>query len=195
MIGILLIPAAYYGGILARPACGRPHGLRALRGLAAGVAAVAVTIGIALRVPDASAHGIQPIGSIGQDGWVNGTGYRIRLFPNWYDITRNVTHGYTLLANDGSFSGIPGELGISTKKISPTTTVRMKGARLVLLDGERALAEAFPNYKGYYYMQWITVCNGIEYVITFHTIPGDYTSLAPTLTAMINSWRWSPISS
>ncbi len=197
LVGILLIPAAYYAGILVARHGGlsaRP-GLRALRWLAAGVAAVAVTIGIALRVPDASAHGIQPTGSIGQDGWVYGTGYEIRLFPNWYHITRNVSPGYTLLANDGTFTEIPGELVISTKAISPTTTVRVTGARLMLLDGERALTKVFPNYKGYYYTEWITIRNGIEYIITFRTIPSDYTWLAPNLTAMINSWQWNATSS
>jgi hypothetical protein len=48
---------------------------RVLGWLAAGAAAAAVIVGIALRVPDASAHNIRPIGSIGQDGWVYGTGY------------------------------------------------------------------------------------------------------------------------
>jgi len=196
LIGILLIPAAHYTGILvARRSglTGRPGlSARALRWLAAGAVAVAVTAGIALRVPDASAHRAQPIGSIGQDGWVNGTGYEIRLFPNWYQITRP---GYTLLVNDGTFSGIPGDLVISTEAISPKTIVRVRGARLVLLDGERALYSVFPNYKGYYTVQWITIRNGIEYFITFNTRPIDYTTLAPNLTAMINSWHWNATSS
>ena len=111
-IGILLIPAAYYGGILiarrARMSGRRRWRAGALRWLAAGAAAAAVVAGIAVRVPDASAHGIQPIGSIGQDGWVNGVGYEFRLFPNWYHVTRNVRPGYTLFENDGAYSGIPG---------------------------------------------------------------------------------------
>ena len=165
LIGILLIPAAYYagnlvarrGGLSARP------GSRALRWLAAGVAVVAVTIGIALRVPDASAHGIQPIGSIGQDGWVNGTGYEIRLFPNWYHITRNVRHGYTLLANDGTFGGIPGELVISTKAISPTTIVRVKEPTWCCLTGSGHWLKPFRIIRA------ITMYNGLQFATASNT--------------------------
>ena len=68
MISILLIPAAYYAGILIarRAGLNGPPRLaaRALGWLAAGAVAAAVIVGISLRVPDASAHGIQPIGRI-----------------------------------------------------------------------------------------------------------------------------------
>lgn len=194
LISILLIPAAYYAGILiARRAglSGRPRlAARALGWLVAGAVAAAVIVGISLRVPDASAHGIQPIGSIGQDGWVYGTGYEFRLFPNWYHVTRDVLPGATLFENDQAFTGIPGELAISDKVISPGTTVRVKGARLVLLDGERALKIVVPNYRGYYNVEWITIRNDIEYFIVFQTKPADNTALEYSLTAMINSWRW-----
>ena len=68
LIAILLIPAAYYGGILiarrARPGARPRWRTRALWWLASGVVAAAVIAGIAVRVPDASAHGVQPIGTI-----------------------------------------------------------------------------------------------------------------------------------
>jgi hypothetical protein len=48
-----------------------------------------------------------------------------------------------------------------------------------------------PNYKGYYYVEWITIRNDIEYFIAFQTIPADHTALAYSLTAMINSWHWN----
>jgi Zn-dependent protease with chaperone function len=195
LIAILLIPAAHYGGILiARRA--RPRWrARTLRWLTAGVAAAAVIAGIAVRVPDASAHGVQPIGAIGQDGWVSGPRYQIRLFPNWYRLTQNVPHGNVWLANDASFSSIPGVLVISVRAVSPTTNVRVPGARLVLLDGVRALRSVAPDYKGYFYVQWITIRDGLEYIITFHTKPSDYPLLSADLTAMINSWHWKSAAS
>jgi Zn-dependent protease with chaperone function len=199
LIAILVIPAAYYGGILvARRAGLRSRaglGARAFRWLAAGVVAAAVIAGIAVRVPDASAHGVQPVGTVGQDGWVSGPGYQIRMFPNWYRITRNIRPGYVLLENDATFSDIPGVLVISATAVSPTTNVRVPGARLVSLDGVRTLRQVYPDYKGYFYVQWITIRDGIKYGITFQTDPGDYPSLSYSLTSMINSWHWKSVAS
>jgi Zn-dependent protease with chaperone function len=199
LIGILLIPAARYGWILiARRArlSGRPPWRAvALRWLASGVVAAAVIAGIAVRVPAASAHGVQPIGTIGQDGWVNGSGYRIRMFPNWYRTTRNIRPGYVLLKNDATFSNIPGMLVVSATAVSPTTNVRVPGARLVSLDGVRTLRQVYPDYKGHFYMQWITIRGGIKYIITFQAVPGEYPSLSYGITSMINSWHWNPVGS
>lgn len=199
LIAILLIPAARYGGIMIarRARLGARPGWRArvLRWLAAGIAAAAVIAGIAVRVPDASAHGVQPLGVIGQDGWVSGPGFQIRLFPNWYRLTRNVPAGNVWLANDEAFTHIPGVLVISATAVSPATVIRVKGARLVSLDGVRTLRQVFPDYKGHFYVQWITLHDDIKYVITFQTIPPDYPSLSANLTAMIDSWHWNSAAS
>ena len=199
LIGILFIPAARYAGILIarRGRSSSRPGLRAraLRWLAAGAAAVIVIAGLAFRLPEASAHGVKPIGTIGQDGWIHGTGYEIRLFPNWYRLTRNVPRGNVWLANDATFSDIPGVLVISATAVSPATTVRVPGAHPVLLDGARTLKTVFPDYKGHFYIQWIAVHDAIEYIITFQTIPSDYTTLEHALTAMINTWHWNVASS
>jgi len=196
LISILLIPAAYYArAAMARRAglSGRPGlAARAVRGLVTGAAAAAVVVGIALRVPDASAHGIQPIGSTGQDGWVQGTGYEFRLFPNWYHVTKDVRPGYALFENDGSFTQIPGWLILQTLKASP---IHVQGASPVFLDGVSAMKKEYPNVKGYFYIQWMADRDGVKYVITFQTIPPDYTSLAYALSAMINTWHWNAISS
>ena len=155
LIAILLIPAARYGGIMIarRARLGARPGwrARALRWLAAGIAAAAVIADIAVRLPDASVHGVQPLGVIGQDGWVSGPGFQIRLFPNWYRLTRNVPAGNVWLANDEAFTHIPGVLVISATAVSPATVIRVKGARLVLLDGVRTLRQVFPDYKGHFY--------------------------------------------
>jgi Zn-dependent protease with chaperone function len=199
LIGLLLIPAAHYGGILmarrARLTVRPPWRATALRWLTAGVAAAAVIAAIAVRVPDASAHSIQPIGTIGQDGWVSGPGYQIRLFPNWYRLTQNVPPGNVWLANDATFSRIPGVLVISATAVSPATNVRVPGARLVLLDGARALRSVTPDYKNYFYVQWITIRDGLKYIITFQTKPLDYPSLSADLTSMIDSWHWKSAAS
>jgi hypothetical protein len=192
LIAILLIPAAHYGGLLMARRTGlevRPRWrVRALRWLAAGVAAAAVITGIAVRVPDASAHGVAPIGAIGQDGWISGPGYQVRLFPNWYRLTRDVP-GYIFLENDATFTDIPGELAIRATAVSPATDVRVPEARLVLLDGTRTLEMSF-SYKGYFYRQWVTLHDDTEYLITFWTRPGDYPPLSACLTAMIDSWSF-----
>jgi Zn-dependent protease with chaperone function len=195
LIGILVIPAAHYAGILiARRArlSGRPRRrVILLRWLAAVVAAGAVIAGVAVRVPDASAHGIQPIGTAGRDGWISGPGYQLRLFPNWYRLTRNISPGFVSLANDATFGNLPGVLVISAVAVSPSTTVRVPGARLVSLDRVRALRSVLPDYRGHFYIQWIAIRDDREYTITFQTIPVDYSSLSFSLTAMINSWHWN----
>jgi len=91
---------------------------------------------------------------------------------------------------DATFSAIPGVLLISAKAVSPTTNVRVPGARLVLLDGVRTLKSVAPDYKGDYYVQWITIRDGIEYIVTFETKPPDDLTLSNALTAMITSWQW-----
>ena len=130
LIAILLIPAAHYGGILmARRArlTGRPPWrARALRWLAAGVAAAAIIAGIAVRVPDASAHGIHPIGSIGQDGWVNGAGYEIRIFPNWYDDSPASSQGNILVLYDGRYTGVFADLTLVTVHVQRGATIHVK---------------------------------------------------------------------
>lgn len=196
LIGILLILAVRDAWILITRRAGLSDhpGLttRVLGWLAAGAVAAAVIVGIALRVPDASAHNIQPIGSIGQDGWVYGPGYEFRLFPNWYHVTRDVRPGYTLVENDGTYSEIPGGLIVHVVQVRP---IQVKGASQVLLGGVLALKKEYPNVQGNFYIQWIAVHDGITYYITFQTIPPYYTTLAYALSAMINTWHWNAISS
>jgi hypothetical protein len=63
-------------------------GAKTVGWLAAGAAVIAAIMGTALWGPRASAHGVEPAGSIGRDGWIRGQGYEIRLIPNWYALTQ-----------------------------------------------------------------------------------------------------------
>lgn len=195
LISILLIPAAYYAGILmARRAglSGRP-GLAAgaLRWLAAGAVAAAVIIGISLRVPDASAHGIQPAGSIGQDGWVQGPGYEFRLFPTWYEVPGNLPPEDKVFEDDETSSGYSGYLNLVLKAISPGTVVRVEGSHPFSLGGERARILYFYDNKNFFHAQLYSVRNNMEYIIEFTVERSDLPSLVYGINQMVNTWRWN----
>ena len=55
---------------------------------AAAVAIIAALTGTALWGPKVSAYGVEAAGSIGNDGWIRGYGYDVRLIPAWYDLTQ-----------------------------------------------------------------------------------------------------------
>ena len=77
LVSLLFVPAAYAAGTLLRRRVRRerqPAGIKALGWLAAAVAAVAAVTGTALWGPSASAQGIKPLGSTGNDGWIRGYG-------------------------------------------------------------------------------------------------------------------------
>ena len=195
LISILLIPAAYYAGILiARRAGlrGRP-GLAAgaLRWLAAGAVAAAVIIGISLRVPDASAHGIQPAGSIGQDGWVQGPGYEFRLFPTWYEVPGNLSPEDKAFEDDETSSGYSGYLNLALNALSPGTVVRVAGSRPFSLGGEKARILRYYDKNNFFHAQLYSVRNNTEYIIDFIVERSDLPSLAYDINQMVNTWRWN----
>jgi Zn-dependent protease with chaperone function len=134
LIGILLIPAAHDAWIAMarRGSLGRVPWLttRASGWVAAGAAALAVTAGIALLVPAASAHGVRPVGSIGQDGWVHGVGYEFRIYPNWYDLTPARDRGNILVAYDGRFTGVSADLILQTVRVSHGARIHGAGGRV-----------------------------------------------------------------
>jgi len=82
LVSVVFVPAAT---VLAGRCIGQarlPAGVKALGWLAAGIAGVAAITGTALWGPAASAHGVEPAGSIGRDGWLRGDGYDVRLIPS-----------------------------------------------------------------------------------------------------------------
>ena len=195
LVGILLIPAARYGGILmARRArvTGRPSWrARALRWLAAGVAAAAVIAGIAVRVPDASAHGVQPIGTIGQDGWVQGPGYEFRLFPDWYEVPRNLPPGDKTFENDLTDSGNPGYLNLALTAVSPGTVIRVAGSRPFSLGGEKARILQYNDKYDFFHERLYSIRNNTEYIIEFLVERSDLPPLVHGINQMVNTWRWT----
>jgi hypothetical protein len=194
LISILVIPAAYYAGILiarrARLGASPRWRARALRWLAAGVAAAAVIAGISLRVPDASAHGIQPVGSIGQDGWVRGPGYEFRLFPTWYEVPRKLPPGDEVFEDDETGSGHPGYLNLALGAISPGAIVRVKGSRPFSLAGEKALIQQYYDKNDFFHEKLYSVRNNVEYIIDFIVESSDLPYLVPDINQMIDTWRW-----
>ncbi|HLN66059.1 MAG TPA: M48 family metalloprotease [Streptosporangiaceae bacterium] len=195
LISILLIPAAYYVRILIarRAGLGGRPGLaaRAVRWLAVGAVAAAVIVGISLRVPDASAHGIQPAGSIGQDGWVYGSGYEFRLFPTWYEVPANLPPGDKAFEDDETTSGYSGYLNLTLKAVSPGTVVRVEGSRPFSLGGERARILQYYDKYNFFHEQLYSVRNYTEYIIGFGVERSDLSYLMHDINQMVNTWRWN----
>ena len=79
-------------------------------------------VGISLRVPDASATWHPAHRQLGQDGWVYGSGYEFRLFPNWYEVPANLPPGDKAFEDDETTSGYSGYLNLTLKgRLSPGT--------------------------------------------------------------------------
>ena len=197
LIGILVIPAAHDGAVLLarrhpRRAPGRSA--KALRGLAAVAVAVAVTIGVAMLVPEASAHGIRPTGTIGQDGWIYGVGYKVRMFPNWYDLTPATDHGDILVSYDGSFSDTIADFTLESVLVPPNATITGTGGRMFLLAGAPGETFVFPNVDGDFVQRWVLIRGTLGYELTFRTPLADRADRAPDITQMLKSWRWTGVS-
>lgn len=191
LIAILLIPAAHYGATLIARRVRRARRTVALRWLAAGVTAAAVIAGIAVRVPDASAHGIHPVGSIGQDGWVNGAGYEIRIFPNWYDHSPASSQGNILVLYDGRYTGVFADLTLVTVHVQRGATIHGRGGHAFRLQGAPGLTFVYPNVRGNYEQQWLVIRGSLGYILTFRTIAPPQAFLEHNVSTMISSWRWN----
>jgi hypothetical protein len=189
----LVIPAAHYAGtMLTRYRTGRsrqPGSVRGLLLLAFGAAVIAVITGTAFRLSDASAHGVQPpIGNIGRDGWIDGSGYQIRLYPAWYERTPADSQIEIVNAVDGS------SLTISEPVYQVNDTEHYlleRGARPALLDGVRGLHVTLPGKGGQIHELWFIVNGPHEYLVIFATQAADHASRQHGLTAMLNSWHWN----
>lgn len=184
LVGILLVPAA--ASIAARAGSYGHRRLRArtLRWLAAGIAVGAVIAGFALRVPNASVGDAVVAGNIGDDGWIPGTGYEIRLFPNWYELTP-VNHEYL----QAEYAGTTVLLTLEAEQVGPGARIRGNGGRTFRLDGVAGLAFVHPEVQSSY-PQWIVIHGNFGYIITFRGKYRDYAALQPNITAMLDSWRW-----
>lgn len=175
LASIFLIPAAHYAGtVLTRHRAGRSRrrgSARALRWLAAGAAVTAVIAGTASRLSDASAHGIEPAGSIGRDGWIGGTGYQIRLYPSWYE--RAAARSQIALVNALDQSRLTIQSIISHRTAVEENSPRQDGARPVLLNGVEGLRMTHLVAGNQIEERWFVVNGHREYLVTLTAPAAD----------------------
>ena len=94
--------------------------------------------GAALWGPAASAHGVEPAGSIGHDGWLRGDGYEVRLVPNWYAATQSRAQGLIVISFpfDGAKIGLLSPPASKSVKAADLRNALLQlGARPALLGG------------------------------------------------------------
>jgi Zn-dependent protease with chaperone function len=199
LVSLLFVPAAYAAGMLLRRRIRpqrQPAGIKALGWLAAAVAVVAAVAGTALWGPSASAQGIKPLGSIGNDGWIRGYGYQVRLIPNWYDLGSEGQAGLQVLF----FPLDGGQIDLDAIKATPEVVaddrseLRRLGARTVALDGAPGLLLARSGLPHDVLEQWFVVRGPVFYLVTLYgssIFPGDSPYLGNAYTYMLRSWQWT----
>ena len=200
LVSILFVPAAHRAGILAGHRIRRAHrptGAKALGWLAATAAVIAAVAGTALWGPEASAHGVKPIGSIGRDGWIRGNGYEIRLIPNWYAHTQTGKPSLIVLTFplDGATINLLSMPAENPVKAAEYRSLLLRlGARPARLDGAPGLRIARPGLPKGILEQRFIVRRPAVYLITL-TYGGVYVEDSPylrnSLARMLNSWHWT----
>jgi len=200
LVGIVFVPAAHAAVVLARRRIRQarlPAGIKALGWLAAGIAGITALTGTALWGPAASAHGVEPAGSIGRDGWLRGDGYDIRLVPSWYALTQasdpsrmTISYPFDGAAIDllSSPSGNSAQIADYKKQLLSI------GARPALLDGVPGLRIARSGLPQGILEQWLIVRGPAVYLITLHQAPGwpdDSPYLRHSLARMLTTWHWT----
>jgi len=200
LVSIVFVPAAHAAGILAGRRIRQarvPAGVKALGWLAAGIAVIAAVTGTALWGPAASAHGVEPAGSIGRDGWVRGDGYDIRLVPSWYALTQagNPTRMIISFPSDGAAIDL---LSLTAGNSAGITEYRNQllriGARPALLDGAPGLRIARSGLPQGILEQWFIVRGPAVYLITLHQAPAwpeDSPYFRHSLARMLGTWHWT----
>ena len=173
-----------------------PAGIKALGWLAAAVAAVAAVTGTALWGPSASAQGIKPLGSIGNDGRIRGYGYEVRLIPNWYDIGSNGQAGLQVL----SFPLDGGQIALDAIEATPAVVagdrsdLRRLGAHTAALDGAPGLLLMRSGQAHNVLEQWFVVRGPVFYLLTLYgspIFPQDSPYLENAYAYMLRSWQWT----
>jgi Zn-dependent protease with chaperone function len=198
LVSILFVPAAYAAGMLLRRRIRRerqPAGVKALGWLAAAVAVVAAVTGTALWGPSASAQGVKAAGSIGNDGWIRGYHYAVRLIPNWYDVGSDGHAGLQELLFP--FDG--GHIDLYAFRANPVVVaddrseLRRLGARPAALDGAGGLLLARSGLAHNVLEQWFIPRGPVSYVVTLYGSPEwpqDSPYLQNAYAYMLRSWQW-----
>jgi hypothetical protein len=197
LVSIVFVPAAYGAGMLLRRGTRRrPAAARALGWLAAGVAVAAVVAGTALWEPGASAHGIQPAGSIGRDGWIRGPGYDVRLIPNWYALGQGPRSGLiTFTFPDGGRIRLQTLADVNPVQLADNRSNLIRlGAHPGVLDGAPGLLLARSGLPNGVLAQWTIVRGSLLYLIWVNRAPAwpqDSPYLQNAFTYMLHSWQWT----
>jgi hypothetical protein len=91
--------------------------------------------------PSASAHGVETTGSIGNDGWIRGYGYAVRLNPDWYDVGSDGQPGLqvVLFPFDGGQIELYAAAATPASVADDRAYLRRLGARPMALDGAPGL--------------------------------------------------------
>ncbi len=200
LVSIIFVPAAQAAGIVA----GRrirharlPAGAKALGWLTAGTAVIAAITGTALWGPVASAHGVEPAGSIGRDGWLRGDGYDIRLIPSWYALTQAGNPSRMIISypfDGGAIDLLSLTAGNSAGITQYRNQLLRIGARPGLLDGAPGLRIAGSNLPGGVLEQWFIIRGPAVYLITLHEAPAwpdESPYLRHSLARMLATWHWT----
>jgi hypothetical protein len=199
LVSLLFVPAAYGIGMLLRRRLRRvrqPAGVKALGLLAAAVAAMAAVTGTALWGPSAAAQGVKPQNGIGDDGWIRGYGYQVRLIPGWYETVTNAKAPQPLLysLSDG------GQIELDAVQATPTAVaddralLRRVGAHPAALDGAPGLLLVRSVAVDNVLEQWFVVRGPVFYVVTLYgslVFPEDSPYLENAYAFMLRSWQWT----
>ena len=199
LVSLLFAPAAYGIGMRLRRRLRperQPAGVKALGWLTAAVAAVAAVTGTALSGPSAAAQGVKPQGGIGDDGWIRGYGYQVRLIPGWYETLTNTKVPQPLLYTplDG------GQIELDAVEATPAVVaddrslMRRLGAHTAALDSAPGLRLVRSVAVDDVLEQWFIVRGPVYYLVTLYgstAFPEDSAYLENAYAYMLRSWQWT----
>ena len=197
LVSILFAPAAHTAGRALHRRIRRERRsarVTALGWLAATVAVVAAVAGTALWGPSAIAQGVKPAASIGNDGWIRGYRYDVRLVPPWY--ARPGGQGLWIIF----LPSIGGHIDLLALVANPAAVTEYRslllryGAHPDALDGAPGLLLARSGLPEGILEQWFIVRGPVEYRVTLYRSPmwpQDSPYLESEYALMLRSWRWT----
>ena len=199
LVSLLFVPAAYGIGLLLRRRLRPerpPGGVKALGWLAVAVAAVAAVTGTALWGPSAAAQGVKPPSGIGDDGWIRGYGYQVRLIPGWYETLTNTKVPQPLLYREyyGGLIELDAFEATPAAVADDRSILRRQGAHTAALDGAPGLLLVRSVAVDNVLEQWFVVRGPVFYVVTLNgstASPENSPYLENAYAYMMGSWRWT----
>jgi Zn-dependent protease with chaperone function len=199
LASIILIPAAHlFGAVLGRRGAVMPKRTAVLGVAGIVTAAIVAAVATGFWGADISTHDIKPLGSIGNDGWINGAGYEIRLHPKWFERIQHAFPGQVIIVYTvpgsvidiyrvpagsalASFRDLPRLLRLHDFRPRPTVIGGVRGAGLVGVGTRGAIWQASLVRHGPF-----------GYIVAFTTPSGNRVAPELDLAEMLRTWRWSP---